>query len=477
MKKKRGLLAIGGVILLGLLIGIYLVLKNVNQEEETKENEEEQQEESIVEVEAENIKTLVFQLEGEKVTWVQEDGAWSLEGWDDFPVDAGKISNLTAAIKSLKAGRTLNDIQNLQDYGLKEPVNTVQVTLNDGTTETIHIGNKNPSTNDTYVYLDEEKEKVYTVADDLGTTFSGTVFDFAKGEEYPSLVASSIKKIEVTKKENSYIVENTEDSSTGWYVTDEAGGQKKADSTEASSLQSTIAGMGFSGYYAYDCEDWSAYGLDKPRMELKIVYTQEDTTEEEDEDKKAEPVTKEMTLYVGNRSQDGNYYVRLNDSAEVHGISQSTIDTIKNGEAFDYWNKTMDGITLADMDHLDVTYGGKTYTMKQTVTEKAESSDTEEETKTVTTYYVNDEEVDGTDFASFYNAALGVLCQERLREDGSEGEPELTLVYVGKGGETVTVTYTKRDANFYTAADSNENYGLVNKMDVKGLVDKLAKLI
>lgn len=122
---------------------------------------------------------------------------------------------------------------------------------------------------------------------------------------------------------------------------------------------------------------------------------------------------KELVLYVGNVNEtDGNYYVRLGDSSELHGISQASLETLLNGKAFDYWKTSIDSMTISDLDHLDVTYQGTTYTLKRVVTEEkvekdksedtdndadddtdadSEDADDEEETKTVTTYYVNDQ--------------------------------------------------------------------------------------
>lgn len=178
----------------------------------------------------------------------------------------------------------------------------------------------------------------------------------------------------------------------------------------------------------------------------------------------------------------------MDDSNEVHGISQSSMDTMINGKAFDYWKLSIDSIALADIDHLDVTYAGETYTLKRTVTESESENDTsgddsdsesdiETGTESVTTYYVNDVEADGTAFQDFYRSALEMVCQSRLEKNNSDDDPELVLDYYGTEGEEVKVTYTARDSSFYTVEDQDRNSGLVNKMSVKNLIDKFIVLI
>ena len=70
-----------------------------------------------------------------------------------------------------------------------------------------------------------------------------------------------------------------------------------------------------------------------------------------------------------------------------------------------------------------------------------------------------------------------MVCQRRLEDYSTNNEPEIQLEYYGNDGSVVTVSYISRDSNFYTMVDSEGNYGLVNKMNVKDLIDSLIKLV
>lgn len=523
--KKRGLAVVTGVLVLCLLLGVYIWLKNRNETQETasEATEENEDAEEVVAISKDDVSGFSFNIEDGQVTWVKEDENWILSGQEDFPVDESKVESKLVLLSSITSERTLDGIENLKDYGLEDPVNTITVEMKDGTTHKIVVGDKNPSTNHTYIYLNDEKNVIYTVEQNLGELFSGTIYDFSVSEEYPTVTASTIQKIEVEKKNQSYTVESDADSSTGWYVTDQKGNMKEADSTNVGTMQSTVAGLTYNGYYAYDCEDWETYGLDEPRMTVKIRYTEQAAEEEDGENTESdenkedaeemEIVEKNIVLYIGDLSEDGNYYIRLGDSSQVHGMAQSTIDSLMNGKAFDYWKLSVDGIAISELDHLDVTYDGETYILKRVVTEEAEEkdesesaeeaenneeaiksdesdesddiddtdisddTDSEENVKTVTTYYVNDQEVESEDFLSFYRNSLSMVCQSRLEEYEKKQEAELVLTYYGTDGQKISVSYIPRDGSFYTMMDQEKNYGLVNKMNIKELINSLSELL
>lgn len=554
--KKRGLTIAGGVVLLCLLLGVYILLKN-KETEEAAVVEEEDEAEEIVSIPEDEIANLTFDMDDGEVTWVNEEDGWYLEEDENFPVDESKMSTLISSISSITPERTLDEVTNLKDYGLEEPVNVIKVEKTDESVETIYVGNKNPSTGDTYIYLNDEKETVYTIASDLGSKFSGDIYDFAVGEDYPSIVSSNITRISVDKEDNSYSLENDADSSTNYTVTDGEGNAKEADASSAGTLQSSTAALSFNGYYEYNCEDWEAYGLDDPKMKLTINYTEEEAveTDESDESDETEDVSensdgdeeavkqtveKTLVLYVGSlNEEDNNYYVRLGDSQEVHGIAQSAISTLMNGKAFDYWKLSIEYIAISDLDHLDVTYNGETHTLKRVVTVEDEEEEEDEENAasadstaentddtsdgstaeaaddtsgndtaeaadstsssdaddtsddaadetadetdsaaaTTTVYYVDDEEADSQTFMNFYRGALEMVCQSRLEAYEEQNEPELVLEYYGTDGSKVTIEYISRDSNFYTVTDTDGNYGLVNKMNVKDLVSLWIKLM
>lgn len=521
MKKRRWIWMASGFLLLCCLGILYIFLKQKNEAATDTADEEEEQEEVIFSLSQDDVQELSFLAEGEEVTWINEEEGWTYAGDDAFPVKDTSITSLITSISSLTSVRTLEDVENPEEYGFDEPQNEIIVKKTDGTESSITVGSKNSSTGSTYIVLDGDTSTIYTIDKDLGSTFSGGLYTYAQGEDFPSITASYITSVEVDKDENSYKIEDAVKASTGWTVEDENGKKMEADSSLVSELQSSISLLSFSGFYEYNCQDWSEYGLDDPQMILTVGYNEEvevevDTSDEETDEASAEAAENEdesdadnaetadseesddseeeepetitkleqrtMTIQVGNLNDSNIYYVRVNDSSEVRGITQTALDTFLNGKAFDYWSLAVSYVSTTELDHLDVTYNGVTYTLKKISVEETETTtnedgEEEETTSTVTKYYVDDTEVDTLPFTEFYSAAASMTCQSRLQEYKEDGEAELVLHYYNTDGEELKVAYIERDANFYTVTDSNGNFGLVNKMNVKELIEAFTDLL
>lgn len=481
MRKNKKLIA--GVLLLVLLILLYLFLQNQNMQEEQEDTAEEDNTQEIVAMDTEEIASLSYELEGDTVTWIQTDGTWSLEGDEDFPVDEDQIQELLDQLVSVRADRILEDVDSLKEYGLETPYKVITVEKTDETSVRIAIGDQNDTTGDCYIYLNDDPGTVYTVTGSLRTAFSGELYDFVVGETYPDITSSTITNIQVEKSSDSYRLYTTEDSDTGWMVSDENNKEKEADSTEAETLQNAIAGLDFDHYYDYDCEDFSKYGLDDPGAVIQADYTVQQEVEDSDsedentdeEETETQAVDMVLNLYVGDQSEDGSYYVRIGDSSQVHGISAESLDEILDGSSMDYWKMSVSSMNISKLDVLEVTYQGETHQLKRTVQEVA-AEDDEEETTTETTYYVDEQEVDSQTFTDFYSAA-GAMTYQSREEEGTRQKAELELKYYDVEENQLLVTYTSWDENFYLAADSKGNYGLVNKMSVKNLIEELQILL
>lgn len=495
MKKKRGVYLVGGLLLLCGLCAVYFFMKKNNQQEEVDYTEEVEEEDSsqILSWNAEEVQKITFDGAEEQLTFAKNEEEWILEQDEDFPVDQSSVADLFSSVGSLQSERTLENVKSLSDYGLENPAQVVQVEMTDGNIESISIGSKNISTGHTYIYLNDQTDVVYTVSTDLSSIFSSDLYDFAEGEEMPDLSAATVQNISVEKEKDSYQLMSDAEVSSGWYVKEDGGKKKEADAEKSDSLKSTVTSLGFETYYEYDCKDWEKYGLDDPKMTLKVDYTEEievedetaeteneSESESEESDEETEEVETEIiegsyTLYVGDLSEDGYYYVRLDDSSEVHGISQETMNTLKTGKAFDYLNRTVSSISIQNLDYLEVIYDGESHILKRQVEENTDEET--EETEYETTYYIDEKEADATLFMNFYRLATAMECQERLEKYDETEDAEITLKFYGTDESSCIITYTVRDANFYTAADQDDNYGLINKMDVKDLISSYIELI
>ena len=466
MKKKKIIPMIILLAVIAALLIIYFLLKNYNQEQEKKE-EEEAENDVVISFEEDNIKNLSFLISEKRVSFTRNEDGWVYDDDEQFPVDDDQMKVLTDALAEVTANRTLTDVEDLSSYGLDEPEDVIQVTDQEDNVTEITVGDTNESTGDCYISLNDDSQTVYTVTGDLATVFSGNLMNYAKGDDYPTITGGNIERITVTGGENPFTLEKSEDSTSGWILTDASGNQIDAGSSYVSTLQSAVAGFTYTNYYEYNCTDPGKYGLDQPYSILTVDYTEAASEEETDEsdEGETEKVNRQMVLRIGDENEEGNRYVSIEGSTQVHGISVDSLNEILQPSGENMEDLSVSNVPVSSVDKLTVVYGDTThdYEIKE---ETAENSGESEEETTETVYYRDGEKTDSLSFSSFYNKAIGMTAQKTTQDDPS-GTAEMQLSFQKSDGSVINVEYYSYDTNFYLALRQDGKKFLVNKMNVR----------
>lgn len=95
-----------------------------------------------------------------------------------FPVNQTTLDSAASAIKRWKRTESWR-MEDLTEYGLDSPSNTVTVDTADGTTK-LNIGDENTSTNQYYISKDDDDSTVYVVAADTVSPFMDSLYDYAQ---------------------------------------------------------------------------------------------------------------------------------------------------------------------------------------------------------------------------------------------------------------------------------------------------------
>lgn len=193
--KKKGLPLLIGIVALVLLVVLYVMLvrHNTKTEEEAEDTTV-----KVFDLESEDVTSVQFTLDGEEETFTLEDDTWSLASDATFEVDSSKMTTLLDTVTAMAATRTLENVTDLSEYGLDEPVQTMVLTMADGTVYTICWGSTNDMTGDYYVYIKEMEGVVYTVDYTVLDALGETIEDYRAEEE-------------TTTEESSQEEETTED--------------------------------------------------------------------------------------------------------------------------------------------------------------------------------------------------------------------------------------------------------------------------
>lgn len=381
MKKKKKLIGLlTALVVLILLTAAYFCLKNYNKEQEA-ESETEDTSVAVTSIEESDITGLTYILDKEKLEFKKENNSWYYTEDKNFPVDQDKVKTLLDNFKDIKAVRDLGQLENLDDYGLKEPSNTVTVISNNGVETVFYIGNENETTGDYYMYMNNP-EHIYTVSSTFANAFNGKLYDLVVDSSFPSITSNTIIKAVVDQTDNQLTLESSRDDSATWSVKDSKNKKKEADGTKSNQLLSNVTSLNFKDYIDYDCKNLDQYGLKDPSAVITLDYTvtheaesasepgsepgsepasepgsepasepasetasapasesasepgtktteaddvQTEESESETQSTKLVTEVKQVILQIGNQTEDGDYYVKTSDNNEVHTMSADAL--------------------------------------------------------------------------------------------------------------------------------------------------------
>ena len=538
--KKKTVKLVSAVVVLGVLCAAYEGVNFYVTSQEEKETEENDTSVDLVSLEADDITAVSFTADQNEVEFDKKDDSWTEKSDANFPVNQDTVDSAVKGVASLTADQEISDVEDMSQYDLDNPQNTITLTTADGDTS-LQIGMES-SNNQYYVKKEDDDKNVYLVSSSSIEPFMGTLYDFAESGTFPSVTSATITDVKVDK-ENSY--ELTQDADNLFWNVSDGKTTEKADTTKAGTVTSAIGSLAYDKFVDYNCTDDSKYGFDDPYAVITVKYTEDeavesdedseestdadteesttdeaaaDTSEDADvsdedsseDEQETQTVEKTLTIYVGDETGDDRY-VKVDDSKEVYTITKDSLTDILDSTMSDFYNLTVSYVSSNDLDSLEVQSADGDHTINiVTETVKAEDEDTtddtdsdttdesstetsdesstdtdssdesssdDEEETTTTTYKLDGEDLDESTFTTFYNKLINMTAQERLTEEYTpEGDPAYTFIFKDTDGKETTVKYYEYDTNFYAAVVEDKVY-LVNKMNVKDLDEAYQKMV
>lgn len=183
--------AIGFAIALAILVAAFFGLRYYNRSsDEKQEQAEEAAKIYVVSADAENITTFSWRSDGETVTMVKEDGAWTCSEHPEYEIDADKVEALLEELTSLEASQIVEDPEDGAVYGFADPENVI--TYGDGEKEvTLTIGMENTITGGYYVKSSAD-DTVYLIDSSVLSTFDCDASTLEK-EQKDSAASDTVK--------------------------------------------------------------------------------------------------------------------------------------------------------------------------------------------------------------------------------------------------------------------------------------------
>lgn len=470
--KKKTVKLVSAVVVLGVLCAAYEGVNFYVTSQEEKETEENDTSVDLVSLEADDITAVSFTADQNEVEFDKKDDSWTEKSDANFPVNQDTVDSAVKGVASLTADQEISDVEDMSQYDLDNPQNTITLTTADGDTS-LQIGMES-SNNQYYVKKEDDDKNVYLVSSSSIEPFMGTLYDFAESGTFPSVTSATITDVKVDK-ENGY--ELTQDTDNLFWNVSDGKTTEKADTTKAGTVTSAVGSLAYDKFVDYNCTDDSKYGFDDPYAVITVKYTEEeavesdedseestdadteesttdeaaaDTSEDADasdedssEDKQeTQTVEKTLTIYVGDETGDDRY-VKVDDSKEVYTITKDSLTDILDSTVSDFYNLTVSYVSSNDLDSLEVQSADGDHTINiVTETVKAEDEDTTDDTDSDTT------DSDTTDESSTETSDESSTDTDSSDESSSDDEEETTTTTYKLDGEdldesTFTTFYNK----------------------------------
>ena len=473
--KKKTVKLVSAVVVLGVLCAAYEGVNFYVTSQEEKEKEESDTSVDLVSLEADDVTAVSFSADENNVEFDKKDDTWTEKSDAVFPVNQDTVDSAVKGVASLTADQEIPDVEDLSEYDLDAPQNTITLTTADGDT-TLEIGME--SSNDQYYVKKADDDKnVYLVSSTSIEPFMGTLYDFAESGTFPSVTAATVTDVKVDKEDGYELTQDADD--LFWNVSD-GKTTEKADTTKAGDVTSAIGSLAYDKFVDYNCTDDSKYGFDDPYAVVTVKYTEEesvesdedsedttdtdttdteeDTTEASDEstnadtdttedtvasdedssedEQETQTVEKTLTLYVGDET-DGDRYVKVDDSKEVYTITNDSLTTILDSTMSDFYSLTVSYVSVNDLDSLEIQAADGDHTVNVvTETAKAEDADTTEDTDADST------DADSADASSTEASDESSTDIASSDENSSDEEETTTTSYKLDGADLDESTFT-----------------------------------
>lgn len=165
MKRAKRLYILFGVLVV-LCIATVCVLQYDQKQEEIQTSGE-----TILTVDADTVSALDWETESDSLAF-HKDGSWLYDEDEAFPVSEEKINDLLAEFEDFRAAFVIENVTDFAQYGLDEPVCTIDITTSDTNYE-IQLGDYSSMDSQRYVSIGDGN--VYLAVNDPLDAFDLTL--------------------------------------------------------------------------------------------------------------------------------------------------------------------------------------------------------------------------------------------------------------------------------------------------------------
>ncbi len=448
-----------------ILIGTSIYLARRPKEETPVESNEEKI--TLSRHDREDVVKMILENQSDTLVFERKEDQWIINNDSTIVLDVSSVKDLEYSFSNMDSEQIVEENPNdLDKYGLQNPQSTATVILKDGTEKVFYLGNQTPAKN-TYYLMVQGDPKVYTVWMNHGQHFSSSLEDF-RDRSLPNIDIQQISHFKLERKEKPTIEivlneEEGEGKAYGVGIWDiiQPYQQVRTVSTEDFMKElEKLPVFQVEDFIEDQPENLEKYGLTEPSIELQMK-DMEDT---------------EVHLLFGKEYNDNYIYFKVADRPNIYGMKKSTMDSLFTIEPFTIVDKFAYIVNIDLVDQIQIETQDKSYfiELKRKV-DKAEKE--EEEDKVITTYFVNNKEIEEKSFKDFYQSLIGIIAEAENKET-LKYNPEIKITYqLNTEPKEVMVDYVPYNRDFYAVFREGTSEFLASKGQVMKVLEKIEELL
>ena len=322
----------GTAALAAVFIGIVFYYFLIDLPSEQRKQEEKDRAEKVILFDSENVKAISF-IKGENTITLKRLGTdeWQVTAPIDAKGDAPAVSAFLSFLKNLNFTRVVEESpKDLTPFGLDTLDLKIILSMNNGETKGVRVGDDHPMGNK--VYLARLNESRVLAAGVTKNRLDRKVHDL-RDKTILDFKTPQITKIEFIRNGKTLSLKKNEES---WEVS-EGKIAAKGNETEITNLLNTIQAAQIEQFVEEKPEQLTSYGLNNSKLTVKLTTS-----------KASEP----LVLLIGGKNEHG-FYAKTLPKKNVFTINQSLFDTLNNRKLVDFFNKSL--VDFNDDDLAEVT--------------------------------------------------------------------------------------------------------------------------
>jgi len=398
------------VVLLAVIAGIVIALYSLNA------HPSQTQDRVVYSFPNSEVEQISIVTQDREMLFVKKQGEWQMLKPQVYKLDVSSVNRLENRLKDFLASRIMEEnAQDLALYGLDRPQAIVSFVLNDGSENTLLIGDLTASKVQYYA-KDTKRSKIFILGSYDVESLLSPVNDF-RDRNVLSADLNSIQSISMSQDGVSSFRLMKDVVSDEWQIAEPLIMSARGDAVVE--MMDNLKKLKIKDFITDQATDLSQYGLDSPSYTLEI----EDANQQKD------------VVSFGKIDEEKQFvYISYGDDRAVYTVSLEDFDP-QRFKVSNFFDEAPLSVSIDDIAQVTIIENGSSVVF---IKDFANAD--------VFTYSGN--VVDQEDFTTLYTNIMA-LAAEGYDPDIKSGEPDLTVILETMDHNQIKAEFVQRDDTTY----------------------------